>query len=113
MGTTKEKTGQGEEEEESNHLESRTGHDGGGGDWSVRWWAPIQTTSWRGVDLFSFFLIYQVVTHSNNILEGSRPVLILPHLPGRSPTFSKIPGDLGVTKMEALVAIFWVRDRCK
>ena len=28
-------------------------------------------------------------------------------------TFSKIPGDLGVTKMEALVAIFWVRDRCK
>ena len=72
MGTTKEKTGQGEEEEESNHLESRTGHDGGGGDWSVRWWAPIQTTSWRGVDLFSFFLIYQVGTHSNNILEGGR-----------------------------------------
>ena len=49
-------------------------------------------------------------THSNNILEGGRPVLILLHLPGRSPSFSKIPGDLGVTKMEALVAIFWVRD---
>ena len=40
-------------------LGSRTGHDGGGGDWSVGWWAPIQTTSRRGVDLFSFFLIYQ------------------------------------------------------
>ena len=40
-------------------LGSRTGHDGGGGDWSVGWWAPIQTTSRRGVDLFSFFLICQ------------------------------------------------------
>ena len=70
MGTTKEKTGQGEEEEESNHLESRTSHDGGGGDWSVRWWAPIQTTSWRGVDLFSFFLIYQGgAQHSQKFLE--------------------------------------------
>ena len=42
MGTTKEKTGQGEEEEESNHLESRTGHDGGGGDWSVRCGHPFK-----------------------------------------------------------------------
>ena len=71
-------------------LGSRTGHDGGGGDWSVGWWAPIQTTSRRGVDLFSVFLIYQVGTHSNNISEGGRPVLILPHLPGRSPRFSKL-----------------------
>ena len=42
MGTTKEKTGQGEEEEESNHLESRTGHDSGGGDWSVRCGHPFK-----------------------------------------------------------------------
>ena len=66
-------------------LGSRTGQDGGGGDWSVGWWAPIQTTSRRGVDLFSVFLIYQVGTHSNNILEGGRPVLILPHQPGGHP----------------------------
>ena len=31
--------------------------------------------------------------HPNNIKEGGRPCLILPHQPGRSPRFSKIPGD--------------------
>ena len=40
-------------------LGNRTGHGGGGGNWSVRWWAALQTTSRRGVDLFSFFLINQ------------------------------------------------------
>merc|ERR1712011_28791 len=53
-------------------------------------WAPIQTTTWRGVDLFSFFLINQVGTYPNNNMEGSRLVLILPHQPGRSPKFSKV-----------------------
>ena len=32
-------------------------------------------------------------THPNNIKEGGRPCLILPHQPGRSPKFSKIPGN--------------------
>ena len=35
----------------------------------------------------------KVGTNPNNNMEGSRPVLILPHQPGRSPKFSKIPGN--------------------
>ena len=32
----------------------------------------------------------KVGTNPNNNMEGSRPVLILPHQPGRSPKFSKV-----------------------
>merc|ERR1712047_184826 len=69
---------------------------------------PIQTTSRRGVDHVSFFLINQMgnpskqhqgggstmshsssstrwATHPNNIKEGGRPCLILPHQPGGQP----------------------------
>ena len=38
---------------------NQTGHDGGGGDWNVCWWAPIQTTSWRGVVLALNLLHHQ------------------------------------------------------
>merc|ERR1712155_229900 len=40
---------------------------------------PFQTTSRRGVDLLSFFHITRWDTFPNNIKEGSRPVVILPH----------------------------------
>ena len=51
---------------------------------------PFQTTSRRGVDLLSFF-----------------------HITRAEPKILKNPGSRGVTKMEALVAIFWVRDGSK
>ena len=40
-------------------LGNQTGHDGGGGDWNVCWWAPIQTTTWRGVVLALNLLHHQ------------------------------------------------------
>ena len=43
---------------------------------------PFQTTSRRGVDLLSFFHITRWDTFPNNIKEGSRPVVILPHHQG-------------------------------
>ena len=56
-------------------LGNRTGHGGGGG------WL------WRKLERVL------VGSPPNNIKEGGRPVLILPHQPGRSPKFSK---NLGI-----------------
>ena len=40
--------------------ETSVGEEGKGSEWNQgARWAPIQATTWRGVDLFSFFLINQ------------------------------------------------------
>ena len=67
--------------------ETSVGEEGKGSEWNQgARWAPIQTTTWRGVYLFSFFLINQVGAHPNNNMEGSRLVLILPHQSGGHPS---------------------------